>query len=147
VHCLCNTEVGDLRTTFSIDQDVARRDVAMDDAAHMCSGKSTSDLRGNGCCTTRDKRTHSSQHGGQVLAVDELHDDGWGFAIRRNVEDGGNIRVCDDCGGASLGAESISGGTRCCERRAQHLYGYVAAERLIGCAKDECSGPFTDQLL
>jgi hypothetical protein len=53
----------------------------------------------------------------------------------------------DDSGGSTFGAEAVSGGGRCCERCAEHLNGHVAAERLIGCAEDECCCPFANQLL
>jgi hypothetical protein len=53
----------------------------------------------------------------------------------------------DDGGGTTFSAEAVSGGGRCCERCAEHLDGHVAAERLIGCAEDECRRPFANQLL
>ena len=52
-----------------------------------------------------------------------------------------------DCGGSTLGTETIGGGGRCGKWRAQHLYGDVATKRFIGGAKDECGSPFADQLL
>jgi hypothetical protein len=55
--------------------------------------------------------------------------------------------VRDDGSGATFSAEAVSGGGRCCERCAKHLDGHVAAERLIGCAEDECRRPFPNQLL
>jgi hypothetical protein len=55
--------------------------------------------------------------------------------------------VRHDCRGATLGAEAVSSGDRCCEWCAEHLNGYIAAKRLIGGAKDECGCPFANQLL
>ena len=53
----------------------------------------------------------------------------------------------DDGGGATFGAEAVSGCSRCCEWRAEHLNGHVATERLIGGAEDKCRRPFPNQLL
>ena len=52
-----------------------------------------------------------------------------------------------DCGGSTLGTETIGGGGRCGKWCAQHLYGDVATKRFIGGAEDECGSPFADQLL
>jgi hypothetical protein len=49
-----NAEVGDLRSPFAADQNVARRNVAVNDAALMCSGEAARNLCGNGCGATRD---------------------------------------------------------------------------------------------
>jgi hypothetical protein len=119
----------------------------MNDAAHMCRGEPTSDLRSDRCSAAWHKWTNAPQHGGKILAVDKLHHDGWRFTLWRNVEYGGNVWVRDDGGSATFGAEAVSGGGRCCERCAEHLYGHVSAERLIGCTEDECRCTFTNQLL
>jgi hypothetical protein len=147
MHRLCDTKVGDLCTPFTIDQNVARRDVAMDNATHMCGCESTSNLRSNCRSAAWHQWPNAAQHGGKVLAINKFHHDGWRFTLWRNVEYGGNIWVRDDGGGATFGAEAISGGGRCCERCAEHLNGHVAAERLISCAEDERSRPFANQLL
>jgi hypothetical protein len=147
MHRLCDTKIGDLCTTFAIDQNVPRRHVTMNDAAHMCSGESTSNLCSNCRSTTWHEWTNAPQHGGEIFSVDKLHHDGWRFAFWCNIKHSGNVGVRDDGGGATFSAEAVSGGGRCCERRAKHLNGHVATERLIGGAEDKCRRPFPNQLL
>jgi hypothetical protein len=142
-----NTEVGNLRAAFATDQDVARRDVAVNDAALMRCGKAASNLRRNSCGATRHERANTTQHGGEIFTINELHDDRWSFTLWRNVKDSGNIWVRNDCGGTPFGAEARSGGGRCGECTAQDLYGNVTTERLIYCAEDECCSTFTDLLV
>jgi hypothetical protein len=119
----------------------------MNDAAHMCCGEPTSNLRSNCRSAAWHQWTDASQHGGKIFAVDKLHHDGWRFALWRNVEYGGNVWMRDDGGGTTFSAEAVSGGGRCCEWCTKHLDSDVAAERLIGCAEDECSRPLANQLL
>jgi hypothetical protein len=147
MHRLRDAKVGDLCATFAVDQNIARRDVAMNDAAHMCGSESTSNLRRNRCSAAWHQWTDASQHGGKIFAVDKLHHDGRRFTLWRNVKHGSHVWMRNDCRGAALGAESVSGGGRCCEWCTKHLDGHVAAERLISCAEDECSRPFANQLL
>jgi hypothetical protein len=53
----------------------------------------------------------------------------------------------DNRGGATLGAEAVSGSSRCCERSAKDFNGDVASKGLISCTEDECRRPFANQLL
>jgi hypothetical protein len=57
-----DSEVRDLRTPFATDQNVARRNVAVDDAALMCGGEAARDLRRNSCGATRHERADTAQH-------------------------------------------------------------------------------------
>jgi hypothetical protein len=77
MHRLCNTKVGDLRTTLPADQNVARRDIAMNDAAHMCGGESACNLCSNRCSAAWHQRTDATQHRGEILAVNKLHHNRW----------------------------------------------------------------------
>jgi hypothetical protein len=147
MHCLRNTKVGDLCTTFTADQNVARRDIAMNDAAHMCGGESACNLCSNRCRAAWHQRTDAAQHGGEILAVNKLHHDGRRFTLWRNVKHGGNVWVRNDGGGPTFGSEAIGGSGRCCEWCAEHFNSYVAAKCLIGCTEDECRRPFANQLL
>jgi hypothetical protein len=105
-----NTEVGNLRASFAADQNVARRNVAVNDAALMRCGKAARNLRRNSCGATRHKRADTAQHGGEIFAINKLHDDCWRFTLWSNVKDGGNVRMRNDCGGTPFGAEACSGG-------------------------------------
>jgi hypothetical protein len=62
MHCLRNTEVGDLCATFTTDQDIARGDIAMNDAAHMCRSKSARHLSGHRCSATWHQWANAPQH-------------------------------------------------------------------------------------
>jgi hypothetical protein len=77
VHRLRDTEVGDLSTPLPADQNVARRDIAMNDASHMCGGESASNLCSNRCSAAWHQRTDATQHGGKVLAINKLHHNRW----------------------------------------------------------------------
>jgi hypothetical protein len=142
-----NTEVGNLRASFAADQNVARRNVAVNDAALMRCGKAARNLRRNSCGATRHKRADTAEHRGEIFTVNELHDDRWSFTLWSNVKDGGNVRMRNDCGGAPFSAEARGGGGRCGECAAQDLHGNVTTERLIYRAEDECCSTFTDLLV
>jgi hypothetical protein len=86
----------------------------MNNAAHMSGGESTSNLRSNGCSATWHKWADAPQHRGEILTVNKLHHNGWRFTLWCNIKYSGNVWVRDDGGGATLGAEAVSGGTRCC---------------------------------
>ena len=86
--------------------------------------------------TARNEWANAPQHGGEIFSVDKLHHDCGRFTLWCNVKDGGDIRVRNYRCGAALGAETISGCIRCCERCAKHLDRHVATERLIRCAED-----------
>jgi hypothetical protein len=62
MHCLRNTEVGDLCTTFTADQNIARGDIAMNDAAHMCRSKSACNLCSNRCSAAWHQWANAPQH-------------------------------------------------------------------------------------
>jgi hypothetical protein len=142
-----NTEVGNLRASFAADQNVARRNVAVNNAALMRCGKAARNLRRNSCGATRHKRADTAEHRGEIFTVNKLHDDRRSFALWRNVKDGGNVRMRNDCGGAPFSAEARGCGGRCGECAAQDLHRNVATERLIYCAEDECCSTFTDLLV
>ena len=144
---MSDTEVGDLRTPFATNQNVARRNVAVTDAALMRGGEAARNLRRNSCGATRHKRANAAQHGGEIFAVNKFHDDRWSFTLWRNVKDGGNVRMRDDCGSAPFGAEARGGGGRCCKCTAQNLDGNIATERLIYRAKNKCCSTFADLLV
>jgi hypothetical protein len=110
-----NTEVGNLRASFAADQNVARRNVAVNDAALMRCGKAARNLRRNSCGATRHKRADTAEHRGEIFTVNELHDDRWRFTFWRNVKDSGNIRMRNDCSGAPFSAEARGCGGRCGE--------------------------------
>jgi hypothetical protein len=57
-----DSEVCDLRPPFASNQDVARRDVAVDDAALVRGGKSARDLRRNCSGASGHERTNATQH-------------------------------------------------------------------------------------
>jgi hypothetical protein len=77
MHCLRDAKVGDLCATFAVDQNVARRNVAMNDAAHMCGSESTSNLRSNCRSAAWHKWSNAAQHRGEVLTVNKFHDNRW----------------------------------------------------------------------
>jgi hypothetical protein len=57
-----DTKVGDLRTPFTANQDVTRRNVAVNDAALMRGGEAARNLRRNSCGATRHKWANATQH-------------------------------------------------------------------------------------
>jgi hypothetical protein len=104
-----DAEVGDLRASLATNEDVARRDIAVNDAALMCGGEPARNLRRNSCSATWHKWADTSEHRGEIFAVNKLHDDCRSFTFWGYVEDCGNVRVRDDRGGAPFRAEARSG--------------------------------------
>jgi hypothetical protein len=119
----------------------------VNDATLMCGGEAARNLRRNRCGSTRHKWADAAQHGGEIFAVNKFHDDRGGFTLWRNIKDGGNVRMRNDCGGAPFGSEERGGGGRCGECTTQDLYGNVTTERLINSAEDKCRSPFADLLM
>jgi hypothetical protein len=76
MHCLCDAEVGDLCAPLTVNQNVSRRYVTMNDPANVRRSKPTRYLRSDCSGTTRHKWSDTSQHGGEVFTVDKLHHDG-----------------------------------------------------------------------
>jgi hypothetical protein len=104
-----DTEVGNLRASFATDQDVARRNVAVNNSALMRSREPTCNLRRNCRCAAWHKWTDASQHRGEIFAVNKLHDDRRRFTFWGNVKDGSNVRVRNDRSGPTYRAEARSG--------------------------------------
>jgi hypothetical protein len=119
----------------------------VNNAALMRGGEAARNLRRNSCGATRHKWANAAQHGGEIFAINKLHNDRWRFTLWSNVKDGGNVRMRNDCGGTPFGAETRSGGRRCGECATQDLHGNVATERLIYRAEDECCSTFADLLV
>jgi len=82
----------------------------VNDAALMRGGEAASNLRRNSCGATRHKWANAAQHGGEIFAVNKLHDDRRGFTFWSNIKDGGNVWMRNDGGGAPFGAEACRSG-------------------------------------
>jgi hypothetical protein len=105
-----DTKVSDLCASFATDQNVARRNVAVNDAALMRGGEAARNLRRNSCSATRYERADTAQHRGEIFAINKFHNNRRSFAFWRNVKDSGNVRMRNDCGGTPLGAEARGSG-------------------------------------
>ena len=88
-----NPEIRDLDAAVTRNQHIARLDVAVDDAAGMRGRKSTRDLRGDSGGLARRQRTGAAQDRGEILSVDELHDDERTAGILAVVVHGDDVRV------------------------------------------------------
>jgi hypothetical protein len=119
----------------------------MNDAAHVCCGETTCDLRRNCCSPAWHQGPYAPKHRGKVFSIDKLHHDGRRFTLWSNIEHSGDVRMRDNCGGTTFGAETIGCSGRRCKRCAKDLDGDVSPERLIGSAENEGSRPFANQLL
>jgi hypothetical protein len=119
----------------------------VNDATLMRCGKATSNLRRNSCGATWHERADTAQHGGEIFTVNEFHDDRRRFTFWCYVKDGGDVRMRNDCGGTSFGAEARGSGRRCSECATQDLYCNVATKCLIDGAKDESCSTFADLLV
>ena len=86
-------EVDDLHPTVGPDQDVARLDVAVDEAAGVGSGQGSGDAGPDPCDLARGQRAPPSQDRRQVLPVDKLHDDVRAARILAEVVDGHHVGV------------------------------------------------------
>jgi hypothetical protein len=142
-----NTKVCNLRAPFASNQDVSRCDVAMNDAALMCRRQPSCNLRRNRRRATRNKWPHTTQHGGEIFAIDKLHDDRWCITLWGHVKHRRNIRVRNDRCGTPLCTESCGGVRGCSECTTKHLYRHIATEHFVCCAEDGCRGTFTNLFL
>jgi hypothetical protein len=99
-------EVGDHRAAVAGEQDVARLHVAVDDAAHVCDAERTRDVGADPCRFGRGEASTSSQAGGEVLALDQLHDEVRLGVVGAGLEAGDDVRVTQDRGGERLASEA-----------------------------------------
>ncbi len=95
-------EVGDHRPPIAGEQDVARLDVAMDDPADVgdteCPGHVEADLCGLG----RREATTSAKARGEILALDQLHDQERLAVVGARLQAGDDVRVAQDGGRQGL---------------------------------------------
>ena len=89
-------EVGDHRPAVAREQDVARLDIAVDDASDVRHAERTGDVEADACCLRRGEATDTTQPGGQVLALDELHDQERLAIVGAGLEAGDDVRVAQD---------------------------------------------------
>ena len=102
----CDPEVGDLHPAVAADEDVRRLDVAVDDAAVVRGLDGAGGLGGEARGLARGQDPLLAQDRGEVLALDELHDDVRARRVVAEVEHGDDVRVVERRGGLCLVAEA-----------------------------------------
>ena len=127
-------EVGDHRPSVAGQQDVARLDVAMDDAADVGDAQRPGDIEPDPRGLGRREAAHASEARGEVLALDELHDEVRLAVVRAGLQAGHDVRVAQDGRGERLAPEA---------HRDVGVLDDLATEELDGdaCGRASCRAP------
>ena len=141
-----DAEVDDLDLAVAADQDVAGLDVAMDEAARVRRGERAGDRRGDPGGLPRRERTAPAQDRGEVLAVDELHDDVRAGRVLPVVVRRDDVRVGQRRGRLGLLAEAGREVRVAQVLGSQELHGHVAAELRVHGAEDGRHAALSEQL-
>ena len=99
-------EVGDLHAAVAREHDVAGLHVAVDDPPGVGGRQGAGDLRGDPGGLARRERPVPAHDRGQVLPVDELHDDERAVLVLAEVVDGHDVGMVERGGGERLLAEA-----------------------------------------
>jgi hypothetical protein len=107
LHGQGDAEVGHLGLAVPGDQDVGRLDVAVDHAAGVGVGERGGHLGADRHGRRPRQAPLAVQRGGQVLAVDQLHDHVGAATVGAVVEDAGDVRVQQGGRVAGLAPEAL----------------------------------------
>src|SRR5262249_1498978 len=103
-----DAKIRDLHLAFGVDHDVARLDVAMDDALRVRVIERQARLGGDGCQVFRVPDGAGIEHLFERLAFDELHRDVGQTALFGDVVDGDDTRVGEDARRLRLAKEAAA---------------------------------------
>ena len=132
VEALGDPEVGQQDPAVGGDEDVARLDVAVDEAGVVGGVERRRDARAD---VDRQLGAQPGLHVeqlAQALAVDELHDDGLAALVLEDVVDGDDVRVGQPGHGDGLTAETLGDDRVGGQARLEPLEGDLAIERDVG---------------
>jgi len=100
-------EVGDLHAIAFLDQDVARFDIAVDDAMFVGEGQPVGHLRHQAGGPLEGDLFFPAQNAGQVRALDELHGDEAQALLLAHVIDGDDVRMGELASRFGLDIEAV----------------------------------------
>ena len=127
-------------------QHVGRLDVAVDDAARVGRVERLEDLLGDARGGQRLERAALLDHGAEVAAVDQLHDDERVARLHAVVEDVDDVRMAQRGGRLRLLAEAGDERRVAAVLGAQNLDRHVAAQLRVVAAKDGRHAALAEQL-
>ena len=139
-------EVGDLDPAVAPHEDVGRLDVAVDDAADVRRVEGLRDLGGHAGGLARRERPVLAQDRGEVLAVDQLHDDVRARAVLAEVEHRHDARVAERRRRPGLVAEPAEEVGVLAELGAEELDGDVAIQLGVAGAVDRRHPALAEEL-
>ena len=139
-------EVGDVDPAVAADEDVRRLDVAVDDAAVVGDLEGAGDVGGDAGGLARGEGPVLAQDRGEVLALDELHDDVRARRVFAEVEHGDDVRVAERRRGPRLVAEAREEVGVLAELGPQELDRHVALELRVARPVDRGHAALAEQL-
>ncbi len=128
VESLGDPEVGEHHTPVGGDEDVARLDVAVDEAGTVGGIECGGDARADVDRQLRAQPRLDVEELAQALAVDELHDDGLAPAVLEHVVHGDDVRVGEAGDGDRLAAEALGDDRVGGQARLEPLQRHLAVE-------------------
>ncbi len=129
-------EVGDHRATIGRQQDVARLDVAMDDAADVGDREAACDIETDPGGLPWCESAAALEAGGEVLALDELHDEVWLVTVGAGVQARDDVGVAQHRRGEGLAAEPLGEIRVATDLGPKELDGDGAVQAKVGRAMD-----------
>ncbi len=141
-----DAEIGHLDPAAAGQQHVGRLDVAVDDAARMRCVERLVDLLGDARGRNRLERPVLADDGGEVTAVDQLHDDERVARLHAVVEDIDHVGVIERRGRLGLLPETSDERGVAAILRAQHFDRHVAAKLRVVSAEDGRHPALAEQL-
>ena len=129
-------EVDDLDPAVGPDQDVARLHVTVDEASGVCGGEGPGDAGPDPRDLARRQRAAPAQDRGEVLPVDQLHDDVRAAGVLAEVVDRDDVGVAERGGRLGLLPEARREVGVAQVLRTEQLERDVATELGIGGAVD-----------
>ena len=139
-------EIRHLDPAIPVDHDVARLHVAMDDPALVGGVEGPGRLRGDPCRLARRQRPAPFDDRGEVLAVDQLHDDERPGGVMPVVVDRDDVRVVQRRRGLGFVAEPRAEVGVATVLRAEDLDGDVTVELVVVAAIDPGHPALAEQL-
>src|SRR5207302_4268131 len=140
-------EVGHLRLALSVQEDVLRLHVAVDEPVLVRERESAGDLDRQLERAAYGERPASIEELLQVLAVDVLEDDELAPLVLAAVDHRDDVRVREPGDGARLVAEARDVLLVVCVLRVEDLQGYVALEQRVARPVDGGHAAAADDLL
>ena len=131
VGCARDPEVDHPHVPTPLDEDIGRLDVAMDDAALVCSLQRAGHVDDDAERDVELQTPVALEDALQILSVDQLHDDEVDAIVRAGVIDRRDVRVVKRGRGTRFLAEPRDEFGIGCKARAEDFHRHIAIEKLV----------------